>query len=98
MGIDPVPKKFAGDQTLPPGRAIDAHDIRRKPVAIASTEATSMVGSVVSGLQAARDRLAVVIAERAGYARRQARLLGDMKHLKELPLEITIHTADYVTL
>ena len=68
--IDPFPEGFSGSETLRPCRTIDAHNIRRKPVAIASTEATSMIGSVVGRLEAAGNRLAIVIAERAGDARR----------------------------
>jgi hypothetical protein len=67
--IDPFPEGFSGSKTLRPCRTIDAHNIRRKPVAIASTEATSMIGPVVGRLKAACNRLAIVIAERAGYAR-----------------------------
>src|SRR4030081_2059020 len=68
--IDPFPEGFSGSPTLRPCRTIDAHNIRRKPVAIASTEATSMIGPLVGRLQAACNRLAIVIAERAGYAGR----------------------------
>src|SRR3984893_14747106 len=66
--IDPFPEGFSGSETLRPCRTIDAHNIRRKPVAIASTEAASVIGPVVGRLKAACNRLAIVIAERAGYA------------------------------
>jgi hypothetical protein len=54
-------------------------DIGRKPVAIAAAEAPAMVRPVGRRLQAAYDRLTVIIAERAGYARRQPRLLRRVK-------------------
>src|SRR5437667_7988861 len=68
MSIDPFPKFFGGRPPLRACRAFDAHDVGRKPVAIATAEATAMVRPVGSRLEAACDRLAVVITERAGYA------------------------------
>ena len=67
--IDPFPEGFSGSETLRPCRTIDAHNIRRKPVAIASTEAASVIGPVVGRLEDACNRLTIVNAERAGYAR-----------------------------
>jgi hypothetical protein len=68
VGIDPFPEGFSGAQTLRPCRTIDAHNIRRKPVAIAATEAAAMIGPVVGRLETACNRLAIVIAERTGDA------------------------------
>src|SRR6476660_3874235 len=47
-------------------------------------------------LQAAYDRLTVVIAERTGYARRQPRLLRRVKRIKQLQLEAPVHASDHV--
>src|SRR4029450_10502801 len=64
--IDPFPEVFSGNPSLRPCRAFDAHDIGGKPVAIAAAEAPAMVRPVGRRLQAAYDRLTVIIAERAG--------------------------------
>ena len=39
--IDPLPEGFGGGETLRPRRTVDAHNIRRKPVAVAAAEAAS---------------------------------------------------------
>ena len=87
VGIDPFPEIFSGGQSLRPCRAFDAHDIGRKPMAIAAMEAPAVVGPVIRRLQAACDRLTVVIAERAGDARRQPGLFRRAKRMIELHLE-----------
>ena len=69
VGIDPIPEDFTGNQTLRPCRSIYAHDIHRKSVAIASTEAATVIGPVVGRLKTACNRLTIVVAECAGYAR-----------------------------
>src|SRR5258708_30436745 len=55
-----------------------------------------MIRPVSRRLLAACDRLTVVIAERAGYARRQPGLLRSVKHMKELQLEAPIYASDRV--
>ena len=82
--IDPFPQVFSGNPSLRPGPAFDAHHIGRKPAAIAAAETATMVGSISRRLQAAYDRLTVVIAERAGYARRQPSLLRRVERVKKL--------------
>src|SRR5882757_3025743 len=82
--VDPFPELFSGVPSLPPGPAFDANHIGRKPVAIAATETATMVRSISRCLQAARDRLTIVIAERAGYARRQPSLLRRVERVKKL--------------
>src|SRR5207302_8958255 len=82
--IDPFPQAFRGNPSLRPCRAFDAHDIGGKPMAIAAAKAPTMVGSIGRRLQAACDRLTVVIAERAGYARRQPSLLRRVERVKKL--------------
>src|SRR4029077_838769 len=81
--IDPFPEVFAGDISLIARLALDAHDISRKPVAIAAAGAAAVVRPVTRRLQAACDRLTVIIAERAGDARRQSGLLGCVERMKE---------------
>src|SRR6476469_3692573 len=93
---DPFRQVFCRNPSLRPGPAFDAHHIGRKPAAIAAAETATMVGSISRRLQAAYDRLTVVIAERAGYARRQPSLLRRVKRMKELQLEAPIHAADHV--
>ena len=66
VSIDPFPENFAGIPSFVPCIATDAYNIGREPVAIAATEAPAMVRPVSRRLQAARDRLTVVIAERTG--------------------------------
>src|SRR6266478_519215 len=44
--IDPFPEAFTRNPSLRPCRAFDAHDIGRKPVAIAAAEAPAMVGEI----------------------------------------------------
>ena len=41
--IDPFPEVFTGDISLIPRRALDAHDIGRKPMAIAAARAAAMI-------------------------------------------------------
>src|SRR3977135_4350513 len=94
--IDPFPEAFGGNPSLRPGPAFDAHHIGRKPAAIAAAEAPAMVGSISRCLQAACDRLTVVIAERAGYARRQASLLRRVERVKKLSLKPPIRASDHV--
>src|SRR5262249_46159179 len=66
--IDPLPEAFAGKLPLRAGRAVDAHDIGGKPVAVAAAEAAAVIRSVTGRLETARDRLAIVISECAGDA------------------------------
>ncbi len=42
--VDPFPELFSGDPSLRPGRALDAHDIGRKPAAIAARNALVIPG------------------------------------------------------
>src|SRR5258706_452522 len=46
MFIDPFPEVLTGNPSLVPCPALDAHDIGRKPVAIAAAEAPAMVRPV----------------------------------------------------
>jgi len=66
---------FGGSPSLVASFALDTHDIGRKPVPIATAGAPSMIRPVARRLEAACDRLAVVITERAGDAGRKARRL-----------------------
>ena len=66
--VDPLPELLGGDPSLRAAVALDAYNVGRKPAAIAATGTAAMVGPVGCRLQAACDRLTVVIAERAGDA------------------------------
>src|SRR6266478_7692937 len=96
MFIDPLPEVFTANPSLVPRPAFDAHDIGRKPVPKATAEAPAMVRPVSRRRQAACDRLTVVIAKRAGYARRQPGLLRRAKRMKELQLKASIHASDHI--
>src|SRR5258707_3215027 len=93
--IDPFPEAFGGNPSLRPGSAFDAHHIGRKPPAIAAAEAPAMVGSISRCLQTASDPLTVVIAERAGYARRQPSLLRRAERVNKPSLKAPIHASDH---
>src|SRR3954453_17697839 len=82
--IDPFPESYRRIPSLVPCPAVDAHDIGRKPVAIAAAGASAMVRPVSRRFQAACERLTVVITERAGYARRQPGLFRRAKRMKEI--------------
>ena len=85
--VDPLPELFGGDPSLRAAVALDAHDVGRKPAAIAATGTAAMVGPIGCGLQAGCDRLTVVVAERAGDAGLQSGLFGGVKRVKQLQLE-----------
>ena len=80
--VDPLPELFGGDPSLRAAVALDAHDVGRKPAAIAATGTAAMVGPVGCGLQAGCDRLTVVVAERAGDAGLQSGLLSRVKRVE----------------
>src|ERR1700751_6071462 len=82
--IDPFPEVFTGTISLVPCLDLDAHDVGRESVAVAAARAPAMVRPVSRRFQAARERLAIVVAERAGYARRQSGLVCRAKCMKEL--------------
>src|ERR1700722_19748770 len=67
--IDPFPDDIAGNLPLRPRCAVDTYDIGRKPVTVAATEAAAVVRPVVRRLEAACNRLAIVVAETAGDPR-----------------------------
>src|SRR5712675_2121436 len=61
--IHPFPEGFGRSPALRPICAVDAHDVGCKPVAIAAAKAAAVIGSVAGRLQAACDRLTIVVAE-----------------------------------
>src|ERR1700722_13256516 len=73
--IHPLPELFGGSPSLVASSALDTDDVGRKPMPIAAAGAPAMIRPVARRLEAACDRLAVVIAERAGDAGRKARRL-----------------------
>ena len=67
--VDPFPQDVAGNQPLRPRCAVDAHDIGRKSVTVAAVGTAAVVLPVVGRLEAARNRLAIVVAEAARDSR-----------------------------
>src|SRR4029453_13824639 len=89
--VDPLPELLGRDPSLRAAVALDAHNVGRKPAAIAATGTAAMVGPVGCRLQATCDSLTVVVAERAGDAGRQSGLLSGVKGVKQLELELPVH-------
>src|SRR3954465_2314588 len=75
---------------------MDTHDIGRKPMPIATAGAPAMIRPVARRLEAACNRLAVVITERASDAGRKARRLRRVKRVEKFQLESPIHAPDHV--
>src|SRR5258708_22170948 len=96
MRIYPLPELFGGSPSLVASSALDTHDIGRKPMPIATAGAPAMIRPVARRLEAACDRLAVVITECAGDAGRKARRLPPVKRIKQLLLVAPIHASDHV--
>src|SRR6202043_1916374 len=96
MRINPLPELFGGSPSLVASSALDTHDIGRKPMPIATAGAPAMIRPVARRLEAACDRLAVVITEGAGDAGRKARRLRRVKRMKQFQLEAPIHAADHL--
>ena len=94
--VDPVPQRLARRLPQRARSAVDADDVGCKPVAVAAAQAAAMEGAVVGGLQPACDRLAIVVAECAGDAGRQAGLFGGEQQAEQPQLEFAIHAADHV--
>ena len=84
--IDPLPQHFAVAKPLQAGFALHAHEIGCKAVPIAAASAAAMIGAVTRCLFAGRNRLTVVIAECAGYARHEPGLVHGAKRPVELQL------------
>src|SRR5450631_4449020 len=83
MRINPLPELFGGSPSLVARSALDTDDIGRKPMPIATAGAPAMIRPVARRLEAAGDRLAVVIAECAGDAGRKALRLRRVKRMKQ---------------
>src|SRR5262249_20804131 len=93
VGVHPFPQHFGRDPALRAVVAGGRNDVRGHAVAIAAARAAAVIGAVGRRLQAARDRLAIVVAERAGDARRQAGGLGGEQGAEQLSLEALVHAA-----
>src|SRR5262245_43362107 len=96
--IDPFPQNVARGAPLCTCLALHAHEIGSKPVTITTAATSAVVRTVGRSLVASRDLLSVIIAERAGYARRKAGVLHRMKRIIQLPFEVPIHASDHVVL
>jgi integrase len=79
--IDPFPQAFSGNPSLCPCRAIDAHDIGRKAVAIAAADWIGSVGldPRLFGTHSLRRTKATLIYRRTGNLRAVQLLLGHTK-------------------
>src|SRR5260370_21433031 len=82
--INPLPELFGGSPSLVTSSALDTHDIGRKPMPIATAGAPAMIRPVARRLEAACDRLTVVITEFAGDARAKARRLRRVERMKKV--------------
>src|SRR5439155_18997585 len=80
VGVDPLPQFFARGPAFGTVRALDAHEVGRKPAPVAAAQGPAVIRAVACGLEAACNRLPVVIAERAGDARlKPGRIQGAQK-------------------
>src|SRR5262245_63466889 len=96
--IDPLPQEVTPRVSLRTCLALDAHEIGRKPMAIATAAAPAMVRAVRRSLFTADELLPVIIAESAGYAGRKPGLVHRAKRTIQLPFEAAIHASDHVVL
>src|SRR5205085_11908127 len=96
IGVDPLPQHLGRDPALRAVVALGADDIGRHAVAVAAARAAAVIGAVGGGLQAARDRLAIVVTERTGDARREAGGFSSEQRSKQLLLKTLVHAADDV--
>src|SRR5262245_33064389 len=94
--VDPLPQDFTPRASFRTCLALHAHEIGRKPMAIATAAAPAMVRAVRRSLFAAYELLPVIIAESAGYARRKPGFVHGAKRIKQLPFEAPIHASDHV--
>src|SRR5512139_3115536 len=94
--VDPLPQDFTPRASLRTCRALHAHKIGCKPMAIATAAAPAMVRAVRRSLVAACELLPVIIAETARYARRKPGVVHRAKGAIQLPFEAPIHAADHV--
>src|SRR6516225_6367941 len=96
--VDPLPQDFTPRASLGTRLALHAHEIGRKPMAIAAAAAPSMVLAVRRSLVAVCELLPVIVAESAGYARRQSSLVHRAKRIIQFRSEVPIHASDHVVL
>ena len=94
--IDPFPENFAVAKSFRTRGSLDAHDVCRKTVPIASSKTATVKGSVIRGFETTRYRLTVVVTKSTGYAGRQSGSLRRVKQLKQSQPEIPIDAADHI--
>src|SRR5690348_11993580 len=80
--INPLPEFFRGCKSLVARSTLDTHHIGREPVPIATAQAAAMIRPVARRLEAACDRLAIIVTESAGDAGRKACRLRRLEHTK----------------
>src|SRR4051794_32984121 len=81
--VDPLPELVGGNPALRAAVALHAHDVGGKAAAIAATETATVIRPAGCGLQAGRDRLTVIVAERAGDAGLQPGLFGGIERIEQ---------------
>src|SRR5262249_8095765 len=86
--IDPLPHVFAGNASLRTCLALHAHEIGRKPVAIAAATAPTMVGTVARSVAAACERLPVALPKSLGDAGAEPSLVQRAKRMVKPQLEV----------
>src|SRR4051794_33467077 len=96
MRINPLPELFGGSPSLLASSALDTLDIGREPMPITTGGAAAMIRFVARRLEAACDRLAVVITECTRDAGRKACRLRRAKRMKQFQLEVSIHASDHI--
>src|SRR5215469_5387214 len=96
--VDPLPQDFTPRASLGTRLALHAHEIGRKPMAIATAAAPAMVRAVRRSLDAVCELLPVIVAESAGYARRKPGLVHRAKRIVQLASEVPIDASDHVIL
>src|SRR6516225_4134756 len=96
--VDPLPQDFTPRPSLRTCLALDAHEVGRKPMAVAAATAPAMVRAVRRSLVATCELLPVIVAECAGYARRKPGVLHCAERIIQRPSETPIHASDHVIL
>src|SRR5262245_37646323 len=86
--VDPLPQDFTPRASLRTRPALHAHEIGRKPMAIATAAAPAMVRALRRSLVAVCELLPVIVAESAGYSRRKSGLVHRAKRIIQFRSEV----------
>src|SRR5205814_2446911 len=96
VAIDPLPQVFARAPSFGTGRALDAHEVGRKPTPIAAAQGAAMIRTIACGLEAACNRLPVIIAEGTGDARLEPGRVQGAQKMIELDPKAPIHASNHI--